>query len=305
MRPGDRLDRMRIAPWLAVALALAGCSSDSSDGSGGSTPNVVDADLSPLGGERPVDPIVPSDFDPTTPTPLVIMLHGYGVSGVAEDIVLKLDKLVEERGFIYLRPDGTFDSEGHRFWNATDGCCNFDGVELDDVGYIQGLIDEARARYEVSRVVLVGHSNGGFMSHRFACDRASSVDAIASLAGMTWLDPTQCQPDAPVRVLQIHGTDDATILYEGSDGVMGLAPHPSAEATVAQWASHNGCDATAEPIEQRDYSDTTPGDETEVSAHPGCPAGAGAELWAMVGEPHIPSINDAWRRDLFDFLLEP
>jgi polyhydroxybutyrate depolymerase len=257
-----------------------------------------------------VTPIVPDGFDPSQPTPLLIMLHGYAASGVGNDIILKLDTMVSERGFIYLRPDGTFDSEGHRFWNATDACCNFYGVELDDVSYLQALIDEARARYAIDHVALIGHSNGGFMSHRFACERASSIDALASLAGLVWADAGRCRPDAPVRVLQIHGTEDPTVLFDGNpDGIVNqqgtitLEPHPGAVETVAQWAAHNGCGLTAETDADRDFSIDGEGDETHVYRHPDCYQGGAAELWALEGLAHLPNLNEAWRHDVLDFLL--
>ena len=46
-------------------------------------------------------------------------------------------------GFALAFPDGTRDSSGRRFWNATDACCNFENTPVDDVAYIplhqQGL----------------------------------------------------------------------------------------------------------------------------------------------------------------------
>ena len=45
---------------------------------------------------------------------------------------------------------------------------------MDDAGYILNLIDEARLRFNVAadRVYLFGHSNGGFMAHKMACEHA-------------------------------------------------------------------------------------------------------------------------------------
>jgi polyhydroxybutyrate depolymerase len=205
---------------------------------------------------------------------------------------------------LYLTPDGTLNADKRRFWNATDACCDFGGTGVDDVGYLRGLIDEAKARFSVDprRVYFVGHSNGGFMSFRMACDQAGVVAGIASLAGSTWLDPAKCNPSEPVSVLHIHGTEDDTVLYDGEPGPPG---HPSARATVAEWAKRGGCDAapdTAAP--NLDLSADVEGAETEIERYSkGCDPGGGAELWTMKGEGHLPGTNDTFSPAIVDFLF--
>ncbi|MBW2525299.1 MAG: hypothetical protein JRI23_14030 [Deltaproteobacteria bacterium] len=284
---------------LLLSLALAACSSSSKD-------DVVDpgpVDDSPLGGDRPVLPILPTSYEPGVATPLVILLHGYGASGAANDLVLRLADEVDRREFILLRPDGTLDQDSRRFWNATDRCCDFYGAGIDDVAYIDGLIAEARERFAISRVALIGHSNGAYMSHRYACDRASNIDVFASIAGATWQDESMCQPDATAALLQIHGTEDGSVEYEGSPGDAERPAYPGAVETVTRWAAYNGCDATTESDGERDYSLDIDGAETTVTRHPSCEPGGAAELWTMLGEGHVPGFNDAWRTATLDFLL--
>jgi polyhydroxybutyrate depolymerase len=121
---------------------------------------------------------------------------------------------------------------------------------------------------------------------------------------MTWLDPANCSPDAPVRALQIHGTDDPTVAYDGGIVQSGSSPFPSATESAARWAGYGDCDATPVTDGQRDYSSQVPGAETTVTHYGGCQNGSAAELWSMEGETHLPDINDAWRNDLLDFLLK-
>jgi hypothetical protein len=114
-------------------------------------------------------------------------------------------------------PEGKVDSDGNRYWNATDYCCDFYRSGVDDVKYITGLVEEA-AKYfavDMKRVYLMGHSNGGFMSHRIACDRSDLVAAIVNVAGATWYDAEKCGDPEPVSVLQVHGTWDTVIYYDG------------------------------------------------------------------------------------------
>ena len=62
---------------------------------------------------------------------------------------------------------------------------------MDDSAYLSALIDQIKGTYAVDarRVYLVGHSNGGYMAYRMACDHADQLTAIVSLAGSTWQRP--------------------------------------------------------------------------------------------------------------------
>ena len=290
--------------FLVAALGIAGCSSAESTPAPAAEEPV---DLSPLGGDRPVEPYVPASYRPGTPAPLVLLLHGFGASGLLQELVFRLREVSEDRGFVYLMPDGTLNQDGRRFWNATDACCNFYGSDVDDVAYLRGLIEEAKGRFSIDskRVYLVGHSNGGFMAHRMACDEAGLVAAIASLAGSTWLDPALCKPSEAVSVLQIHGTEDTSVLYEG-EGVAGGIGYPSAEETVARWAKQNGCDPTPDTSTPAvDFSPDVDGPETVITRYAaGCEGQSGAELWAMVGERHVPGLSESFSPAVVDFLFD-
>lgn len=62
------------------------------------------------------------------------------------------------------------------------------------------------------RIGLVGHSNGGFMALRMACEASDLVTAVVSLAGSTWKEDSSCAPATfPVNVLTLHGDNDDTI----------------------------------------------------------------------------------------------
>src|SRR5262249_9298088 len=152
---------------------------------------------------------------------------------------------------------------------------------VDDSAYLSSLIDEIKARYTVDpkRVYFVGHSNGGFMSYRMACDHADQIAAIGSLAGAMWADTSKCKPSQPVSVLEIHGTADADVLYNGSVG----GKYPDAVTTVEDWATLDGCslmpDNSAPPL---DLDSSLMGAETTVQRYTqGCKAGGAAELWSI------------------------
>ncbi len=255
-------------------------------------------------GRGPVVVHIPSSYDPSVPAPLLLLLHGYSATGAVQEAYMQFAPVAEKRGILYLHPDGTADLSGNQFWNATDACCDFWNTGVDDSGYLRALIDEVRAQFNVDarRIYLVGHSNGGFMSYRMACDHADVIAAVASLAGATWLDPNQCNPSAPVHVAQIHGTADTTIFYNGG---CTTACYPGAIATVEQWAVHDGCDLTATPGEPLDLVLNLPGAETEVMRYDtGCLPGGSAELWTIPGGVHVPVLSPVFAEVVTDFLLE-
>lgn len=259
-------------------------------------------------GRGPVTVFVPASYDPGVPTPLVLLLHGYGSDGALQEAYMRFLPLAEERGFLYAHPDGTQDILGLQFWNATDSCCDLFNTGVDDSGYLAALIDAVKAELNVdeSRTYLIGHSNGGFMSYRMACDHPETIAAIASLAGATWEDPGRCDPGQAVHTLQIHGTDDETILFDG--GCLfpfDLRCHPGAIDTIKQWAGFNLCDpvgdTSADPL---DLDLLIPGDETVIGrVDQGCSPGGSGEIWVIRGGSHVPALTDDFGTAVIDYLM--
>lgn len=281
------------------ATGGSGGTGGATGGSGGSGGAAV------IGGDRPVTMHISSKYDPAKPAPLMILLHGYGASSVVqEDLYFKLKAQADARGYVYGVADGTVDSSGKKFWNATDACCNFGGSSVDDSAYLSGVVDEIKAAYNIDpkRVYFVGHSNGAFMSYRMACDHADQIAAIVSLAGATFKDDSKCNPSEPVAVAQIHGDMDETIAYAGGD-FGGVVFYPGAEETVADWAAHDGCDATSTDGPAKDLDTGLAGAETTTKIFAtGCKPGGHVELWTITGGKHVPSVSDEFRSDVFDFL---
>lgn len=256
----------------------------------------------PLAG-RPFEVFVPSTYSGETAMPLVVLLHGFGASGIIQNLYFGLQPLAESRGFLYVYPDGTTNAIDRQFWNATDACCGF-GSTVDDVAYLTALVEDVQSNYTVDpkQIYFVGHSNGGFMSYRMACDRADMVAAIVSLAGATWVDNDKCDPSEPVSVLQIHGTADETIQFEG--GTLLGNDHPGAGETVAYWSDNNGCTGPAAELStQRDLDSNIEGDEATATEYTGCPVTGAVELWVIPEGPHIPPLSPTFGTEIIDFLF--
>lgn len=237
-------------------------------------------------------------FGSGSAAPLVVALHGYSSCGRGLATYWDLPRWAEERGVAILLPDGTIDRDGNRFWNATPSCCDFDGAEPDDLGYLQALAGEVQAGSLAApgRVAVIGHSNGAYMSHRWACDGANGVRAIGALAGPGFSQDVDCQPSEPVRVLQIHGTWDLVVRYD-DDG-----DHPGARTAAARWADRNGCAPTSTPGEPLDLVGGADA-ETTVDIWTDCLAGGAAELWSIARTGHIPAFHDRIGDDLIAWVL--
>jgi polyhydroxybutyrate depolymerase len=293
---------LRFARLTGLCLVTA-CGGDSSSPADAAPPtadaptaDAAPADAPPLpttfGGNRPAQLLVPTSYDPATPMPLVVAMHGYSNNTSYEVAVLGLQDAYESQGFLLLIARGTLDATtGNYFWNATDACCDMLGSGVDDVAYIDGLLDEVGAAYNVDskRVYAVGHSNGGFMAYRLACDSASRFAAVVSVSGATWDDPAKCNPSEPVSVLEVHSMTDQVIAYGGGSFMLqnGMTvSFPSAPGTVQRWSVYDQCAATTTTGAAIDViGDATA--ETTDTRYEGCKAGIDAELWTIPDSPHL------------------
>lgn len=253
-------------------------------------------------GELPLT--VPASYDSDTPAPLIVLLHGYSSSGAGQDSYMGFSKIADRYGFLLVSPDGDKEAGGdeNRFWNASPACCNFFGSDVDDSAYILSIINEVKSDYNVdaNRVYLIGHSNGGFMSYRAAYDHSDTIAAIASLAGANHIDERSA-PDNPVHILQIHGTDDGTIAYEGDD-IQGNA-YPSAIQSVSRWAEYNGCASDGAERELRDLEANIGGHESSVLLfQQGCNTGGSSELWTIEGGSHVPNLSATFSQQVVEWL---
>jgi polyhydroxybutyrate depolymerase len=237
------------------------------------------------------------------PLPLLILLHGYTSNGAQQAAYFGLPAEARRSGFLLATPNGTRDMMGNRFWNATDACCDWFRTGVDDVAYIDAVIDDITAKYPVdaSRIFLVGHSNGAFMSHRYACDRSDRVAAIVTLAGMQWKDQARCGASSPVSVLHVHGRNDMTVRYEGGGTPSGI--YPGATETVKAWAAKDGCSGTLAPTGRKlDLDNAVPADETVEETLSGCRDGVDLSLWTIEQGGHVPAFNESWAPAIWSYL---
>jgi len=248
---------------------------------------------------------VPAGYGEGDATPLVVLLHGYTSSGARQESYMKFGKLVDEFGFLYLTPDGTIEKSEleNRFWNATAACCDTYKSNVDDSSYLRKLIEAVKSQYTVdeNRIFLIGHSNGGFMSHRMAFDHPDTIAAIVSLAGGSLLEMNGPAPAHPVNVLQIHGTDDGTVKYAGGTFRAGVR-YPGATETVEKWVTYNDADAEKiELVEKIDLDRSLDGSETTITRFD---KRGSIELWTIHHGKHVPRLSDGFTRHALEWLFD-
>lgn len=220
--------------------------------------------------KRSYDIHIPSSYDVSWPTPVVLVLHGGGASSEnAAKLTCPngdlnstkcLNKLADREGFIVVYPNGTSRPliKNLRTWNAGGGENGYMCVgeyacknKIDDISYFKDLLDNLSKTINVdrARVYATGISNGAAMSHRLACELSDWIVAIAAVGGGNQFSAVaQCKPSQPVSVLEIHGTSDPAWPYDGGTGTKEGGNFYSVSQTVSGWTARNQC--SSEPIKE-------------------------------------------------------
>jgi len=197
----------------------------------------VGRSLSAGGRERSYRLYRPGSVEPGRPVPLVVVLHGgYGSAGQAEQ-AYGWDELADRHGFLVAYPDGV-----GRSWNA-GWCCGPAHIhDVDDVGFVGGLIADISAGDSVDpgRVFAAGVSNGAMLAYRIACESPGLLAAIGAVAGTMVCD---CPRPGPVSLLHIHGLEDRNVPFWGGVGPKAVdrRQRPSVPSVIQFWRTGGGC----------------------------------------------------------------
>jgi len=204
------------------------------------------------------------------PNGLVINLHGAGMTGGGQAAATNYNAVADQFGLAVVYPDGIDMS-----WADGRGASTPDRTGIDDVGFLVALANQITHDYAIppGRVFATGMSAGAFMAERLACQRADVVSAIAAVAG-TLGSGVPCGPSRPVSVLQVHGTADPVVPFNGGPmvGRGGPSDVVAAPAMADRWRAMNGCPG---PV-----ADALPpaGDGTDVRLLTSAGCGAGTEV---------------------------
>ncbi len=102
---------------------------------------------------------------------------------------------------------------------------------------------------DLGRILVAGHSNGGFMALRLALEKPGRIGAVALAAATLTPELAACvSVQSPVSALFVHGSHDTVIPAQGGRQPGGVRLLPVEEA-FALWAQRTGCSAE-EPAEE-------------------------------------------------------
>jgi len=187
---------------------------------------------------------LPASYQPDSQMPLVFNFHGLGSSAGQQAFYSEMNQVADTSNFIVCYPDGIDNA-----WNS-----GFGG-EVDDIGFTDKMIGQINENYSIdlSRVYSCGMSNGGYMSYANACELSKRFAAVASVTGSMTTDYIPlCMPTRPVPIMQIHGTADDVVPYDGN-------PFSASVGDVLTfWNSQWNCldpTATSSPVEDIDTTD--------------------------------------------------
>jgi len=164
---------------------------------------------------------------------VVINLHGY--DGTADDIVhfIRSYSIGDNLGFLSVFPEGF-----QRRWNSGIGDnSSFPTPQVDDVNFIETLIDTLRTKYAIdtSKIFITGWSNGAAMAYRLAAQLGHRLSAIAAVHGVvTNTIAANYSTSRQIPILLINSTGDEIIPYNG-----GKAGWYSAAASLNFWKTKN------------------------------------------------------------------
>jgi polyhydroxybutyrate depolymerase len=222
---------------------------------------------------------VPAIYTGSSARPLIINMHGYTSNALQQQYYSNFMPIADTANFLMVYPNGTY-SSGQRFWNA-----GMSSALVDDKGFISHLIDSLKLQYNIdmNAVYATGMSNGGYMSHTLACELSNRITAIASVTGSIFTTQygSLCHPTRPVPVMQIHGTADPTVPYNGnvSGGTMPI------DSVVHYWVTKNGCNPTA-AFSNVPNTNTGDGCTAEHYVYSNGTMGSSVELYKVIGGEH-------------------
>lgn len=236
----------------------------------------------PVGGvEREYLAYLPADWQ--AQRPLVVALHGAGSSAEAMLEFCGLNATADKYGFAVLYPHGSGSTPEARSWNAGSANVWAARNNVDDVGFMHTLLDDALERLHVDehRIYVTGMSNGGLMCFLLGCEMPSRLAAVAPVA-VSLIDLDR-QPTIPMPLVHLHGTADHFVRYEGGLGRKSLTQTSfvPVEDAIRFWAAANGCRevVTTDLPPQVD-------DGTRVTRHQHLGGEADVELYQIHGGGH-------------------
>lgn len=222
---------------------------------------------------------LPSGYRSNVPQPLVLNFHGHGSTAAAQEKLTKLSLLADQQDFLAVYPQGMIGPDHQSGW-ATGPAWD---PQVNDVLFVSDLLNHLQAQFCIDplRIYAMGFSNGGGMTNLLAARMAGRIAAFASVSGSYYPVAGGYHLVRPAPFLEIHGTADRVVPYDGS-----LAKdYSSVTSWLLNWVQRNHCSSRSDVFMKQ---------KTMIGEQwPGCQAGATVIHYRILHEGHI------WPRVLF------
>lgn len=215
---------------------------------------------------------LPDGYERRDSWPLVIAYHGRGSTGTEVEGYSKLSRLPA----VVAYPNGAIGT-GDGYRQAWQGA-PYEPPGVDDVAFTEDLLDELQSTLCVDpgRTYATGKSNGAGLVGQLACRLPDRFAAVAPVAGAFYPGSLAgCAQARPVPVLELHGTGDTTIPYDG-DPARDL---PAVRDWVGAWVERDGC--------RPDPSVSTIGSDVTRYHWSGCADDTAVQHVAVTGGGHV------------------
>jgi polyhydroxybutyrate depolymerase len=158
---------------------------------------------------------LPKGYDVSKKYPLVLAFHGGSPLGYQSiQYQSRLSEKSDTAGFIVVYPEGV-KVAGNRTWNAGGCCAPATTLNIDDVGFVNSLLNTLfRSRpVDTTRVYATGFSNGALLSYKLANQLTNRFAAVAIVEGSFVSYPWR--PSRSVPIISFHSYQDQNIKYYG------------------------------------------------------------------------------------------
>ena len=184
--------------------------------------------------------ILPDEYDPAQRYPLVVLLHGYGMSA---ETFADVAKYINTHDYIYIVPEGSYtakDSDGKGFSHLREQE-NFQ-EDLTSVpataAWVVAAADDAMQRYPIQGMTawLVGFSQGAALAHVVAAHYPTRVAGYCAHGGYiiknAFTDEQMAaEKKAGTQILITHGQDDPAVAIEEGIYASNMLKHAGLDVT--------------------------------------------------------------------------
>ena len=207
------------------------------------------------GRERSYRVVTPRNYQQEVDHPLVIMLHGYRDRGKQIEFYSGMSNLAEQENFIALYPEGL-----SRSWNG-DFCCGRAWQNnVDDVGFIETLVEQVTKDYQVDteKIFVAGFSNGGILAQKLVNERPGKFAGAAIVMSGSGTDQQSLQiSSSRTPMLFMHGERDTYVPLNDESPVRSGFNFTTQNETIAEWSQAQRCNPTPQTTESDTFTKAT------------------------------------------------